>query len=79
MDLHRLNDPWFTVESIDEATFAISEYGHWEQVHSFLLIGGDRAAYTPFQGEPAGLLRDGDLLCRPGAFTGPDCTNRRRP
>jgi glyoxylase-like metal-dependent hydrolase (beta-lactamase superfamily II) len=44
LDLHRLDDPWFTVESIDETTFAISEYGHWEQVHSFLLIGEDRAA-----------------------------------
>ena len=38
------NDPWFTVEPIDETTFAISEYGHWEQVHSFLLLGQNRAA-----------------------------------
>lgn len=30
---------WFTVESIDENTFAISEYGHWEKTHSYLLLG----------------------------------------
>lgn len=34
---------WFTIEKIDEKTFAISEYGHWEKVHSYLLIG-DRMA-----------------------------------
>ena len=37
-------DPWFTVQKIDEKTYAISEYGHWEKVHSFLLIGTERAA-----------------------------------
>ena len=30
---------WFTIEKIDEVTYAISEYGHWEKVHSYLLIG----------------------------------------
>lgn len=39
-----IEDPWFTVQSIDETTFAISEYGHWEKVHSFLLLGQERAA-----------------------------------
>lgn len=34
---------WFTVEKIDEQTFAISEYGHWEQVRSFLLVGKKEA------------------------------------
>ncbi|MEK4563300.1 MBL fold metallo-hydrolase [Alkalihalobacillus sp. FSL R5-0424] len=38
-----LNDPWFTVQEIDPTTFAISEYGHWEKVHSFLLIGDKKA------------------------------------
>ncbi|WP_310831228.1 MBL fold metallo-hydrolase [Paenibacillus pedocola] len=38
-----IKDPWFTVHSIDEHTFAISEYGHWEKVHSFLLLGHRRA------------------------------------
>jgi glyoxylase-like metal-dependent hydrolase (beta-lactamase superfamily II) len=34
-----IKDPWFTVQQIDKTTYAISEYGHWEKVHSFLLIG----------------------------------------
>ena len=34
---------WFTVEKIDTETFAISEYGHWEKVHSYLLIGSKLA------------------------------------
>ena len=37
-------DAWFTVQPIDQTTFAISEYGHWEKVHSFLLIGENQAA-----------------------------------
>ena len=37
-------DTWFTVEEIDHATFAISEYGHWEKVHSYLLLGNEKAA-----------------------------------
>lgn len=37
-------DDWFTVERIDGETFAISEYGHWEQAHSYLFIGGEKAA-----------------------------------
>ncbi|HEY8599072.1 MAG TPA: MBL fold metallo-hydrolase [Thermomicrobiales bacterium] len=35
---------WFTVEPIDPRTFAISEYGHWEEVHSYLVLGAERAA-----------------------------------
>lgn len=38
-----IHDRWFTVTEINPRTFAISEYGHWEKVHSFLLIGEDRA------------------------------------
>ena len=34
---------WFTVETIDKSTYAISEYGHWEQVHSYLIIGSEKA------------------------------------
>ncbi|NLL71359.1 MAG: MBL fold metallo-hydrolase [Epulopiscium sp.] len=30
---------WFTIEEIDSITYAISEYGHWERMHSYLLIG----------------------------------------
>ena len=39
-----IKDPWFTVSQIDSKTYAISEYGHWEKVHSFLLIGEEKAA-----------------------------------
>ena len=39
-----LHDPWFTVRKIDGKTYAISELGHWEKVHSFLLLGEDKAA-----------------------------------
>lgn len=34
---------WFTITKINEQTYAISELGHWEKVHSFLLIGKDGA------------------------------------
>lgn len=34
---------WFTTESINENTFIISEYCHWEQTHSYLLVGEKRA------------------------------------
>ena len=34
---------WFTVESIDEDTFAISEYRHWEEPHCYLLCGREKA------------------------------------
>lgn len=37
-----MND-WFTVEPIDGGTFAISEYGHWEEPHCYLLCGTERA------------------------------------
>jgi glyoxylase-like metal-dependent hydrolase (beta-lactamase superfamily II) len=39
-----IDDTWFTVSKLDESTFAISEFGHWEKVHSYLLIGDERAA-----------------------------------
>ena len=34
---------WFTIEELDKDTFAISEYKHWEETHSYLLIGTERA------------------------------------
>ena len=37
-------DDWFTVEKIVDDTFAISEYGHWEEAHSYLLCGTEAAA-----------------------------------
>lgn len=30
---------WFTIEQIDNRTYSISEYRHWEESHSYLLIG----------------------------------------
>lgn len=35
-------DNWFTIEKIDETTYAISEYRHWEENHAYLLIGEDK-------------------------------------
>ena len=34
---------WFTVEKIDEDTYAISEYQHWAETHCYLLCGTKRA------------------------------------
>lgn len=34
---------WFTVEKIDDSTFAISEYKHWEETHCYLLLGSEKA------------------------------------
>ncbi|MFG6116877.1 MBL fold metallo-hydrolase [Halobacillus sp. MO56] len=39
-----IKDPWFTIQQIDENTYGISEYGHWEKVHSFLLLGDKKSA-----------------------------------
>jgi glyoxylase-like metal-dependent hydrolase (beta-lactamase superfamily II) len=39
-----IKDSWFTIQEIDKKTYAISEYGHWEKVHSFLLLGEEKAA-----------------------------------
>lgn len=34
---------WLTIEKIDGETYALSEYGHWEQTHTYLLLGDTRA------------------------------------
>lgn len=34
---------WFTIEKIDDDTFALSEYKHWEETHSYLLQDKKRA------------------------------------
>ena len=34
---------WFHIEKIDNETLAISEYGHWEETHCYLLLGIERA------------------------------------
>ena len=37
------NKDWFTVDEINESTFAISEYRHPEETHCYLLCGEERA------------------------------------
>lgn len=34
---------WFTIDRIDEKTFIISEYRHWEETHCYLLNGSERS------------------------------------
>lgn len=38
-----MSTSWFTITALDEKTYALSESGHWEHVHSFLLIGDTKA------------------------------------
>lgn len=35
---------WFTIEKIDNTTFSISEYKHWEEFHSYLSLGNEKAS-----------------------------------
>lgn len=34
---------WFTIDKVDDNTYIISEYRHWEETHSYLLIGTERS------------------------------------
>ncbi len=34
---------WFSIDQIDTVTHIISEYRHWEETHSYLLEGNERA------------------------------------
>ncbi len=34
---------WFTMDKVDEDTYIISEYNHWEETHSYLLLGSEKA------------------------------------
>jgi len=36
-------DSWFTMDHLDDSTFVISEYKHWEQTHIYLLLGKRKA------------------------------------
>lgn len=36
-------DSWFTVNKIDDQTFAISEYKHYEETHCYLVCGQQKA------------------------------------
>ncbi len=35
-------EDWFTIEKIDNDTFVISEYKHWEETHCYVLNGTER-------------------------------------
>lgn len=35
-------DDWFTLDQIDQDTYILSEYRHWEETHCYLLIGKDK-------------------------------------
>lgn len=37
-----MND-WFTMDQIDNETYIISEYRHWEETHCYLLNGSERS------------------------------------
>ena len=43
MNKRNYDTDWFTVDRIDDDTYIISEYRHWEETHCYLLIGKDRA------------------------------------
>jgi len=34
---------WFTIDRIDEHTYIVSEYRHWEETHCYLLNGTERS------------------------------------
>ena len=36
-------DNWFTRDRIDNETFILSEYRHWEETHCYLLCGTKKA------------------------------------
>lgn len=36
-------DSWFTIDKIDENTYIISEYRHWEETHCYLLNGENKS------------------------------------
>lgn len=48
---------WFTIEVIDNDTFAISEYSHWEETHCYLLCG-TRTALLIDSGLGVGNIKD---------------------
>ena len=52
---------WFTIERLDADSYAISEYGHWEETHSYLLLGSKRALLIDSGlgvGDMGALIRD---------------------
>jgi len=35
-------DEWFSIDKIDNETYVISEYKHWEETHCYLLVGSNK-------------------------------------
>lgn len=33
---------WWTIDQLEPDTYALSEYGHWEETHCYLLLGTER-------------------------------------
>ncbi len=61
-----IKDSWFTVEKIDNFTYAISEYGHWENAHSYLLIGKTHAALIDTGLGIGDIKSVTGIICAPG-------------
>lgn len=38
-----ITDNWFTIDRIDDETYIISEYRHWEETHCYLLNGTEKS------------------------------------
>jgi hypothetical protein len=81
---------WFSVEPIDETTFALTEDGHWEHVHCYLFVGSERAALVDTGTGIADirevvrtLAHDVKAAARPlsnaDRFCHPDTPKKRRP
>lgn len=43
VQVQNMDDHWFIVETMDDSTYAISEYKHWEETHCWLVCGEQRA------------------------------------
>lgn len=41
--MKRKKEDWFTVDKIDDITYVISEYKHWEETHCYLLNGTEKS------------------------------------
>lgn len=52
---------WFTIDQVDESTYIISEYQHWEETHCYLLIGNER---TLLIDTGLGIYNISDQVCK---------------
>lgn len=42
-NIYTTMNEWFTIDRIDNDTYIISEYKHWEETHAYLLNGAERS------------------------------------